>query len=183
MIETLKNVGVWVGKNANQEEVEMAKLMCEYLAPQRGEPIVYEEGYETSQFWDVLGGREHYYTGPAKDKSLKMPTRLFHCSNASGKFIVEEIVEYNQQDLEEDDVMILDNYDEIFIWIGRGANDFEKREALKTSYSYLNSDPTGRNESNTMIIVVKQCFEPPQFTGHFHPWDTDLWNVSISFLF
>lgn len=181
VIETLKNVGVWVGKNANEQEVEMTKLMCEFLAPHRGEPLIYEEGSESSQFWDVLGGREKYYSGPSKEKSLKMPTRLFHCSNASGKFLVEEIVEFNQQDLEEDDVMILDNYDEIFIWIGRGANDFEKREALKTAYSYLNSDPTGRNENNTMIIVVKQCFEPPQFTGHFHPWDKELWNHGMTF--
>jgi len=75
--------------------------------------------------------------------------------------------------MEQGDVMILDTYDEIFIWLGDGCNEFEKQESAKTAYKYLEADPTGRTSDNTMIIVVRQGFEPPQFTGAFLAWDND----------
>lgn len=40
------------------------------------------------------------------------------------------------------------------------------------------SDPTGRTPDNTLIIVVRQGCEPPQFTGCFHGWDANRWEVS-----
>jgi len=178
IVESPKKIFVWLGKNASDSEKEMCKYMRKFLVAERfrdAEAVVLEEGSETRWFWDAIGGEEPYYTGPKKKKALRIPPRLFHCSNSSGKFVVEEIADFDQEDLDDDDVMILDTYDEIFIWVGSGANEFEKKESYKTAYSYLNSDPTGRTADNTVIIVVRQGFEPPQFTGHFHPWDTEIW--------
>ena len=53
--------------------------------------------------------------------------RLFHCSDAGGKFEVEELFNFNQKDLVEEDVMLLDTYSEIFIWIGNESNAEERR--------------------------------------------------------
>lgn len=39
--------------------------------------------------------------------------------------------EFAQSDLETDDVMMLDTWDSVFIWIGEGANAEEKKEASK----------------------------------------------------
>lgn len=34
------------------------------------------------------------------------------------------------QDLNEDDVMVLDSGDEVYVWVGRGSDDQEKEKAL-----------------------------------------------------
>ena len=41
------------------------------------------------------------------------------------------------------------------------------------------SDPSGRTLEDTMIIQVKQGYEPLNFTGHFQAWDRDKWSVSL----
>ena len=61
------------------------------------------------------------------------PPRLFLCSNATGRFEVEEIFNFTQEDMEDDDVMLLDTYDSIFLWVGQKANSKEKQEAMKTA--------------------------------------------------
>jgi hypothetical protein len=94
----------------------------------------------------------------------------------SGYFRVEEIFDYDQEDLIEDDVMILDTYAEVFVWIGKGANTEEKTKALETVITYIKSDTSGRTVADTVTIVVKQGFEPPQFTCHFFAWDAEKWS-------
>ena len=47
--------------------------------------------------------------------------------------MVEEILDFSQQDLEEDDVMILDAWSQLFVWVGKDARPEEKREAIKTA--------------------------------------------------
>ena len=40
---------------------------------------------------------------------------------------------YISQDLVSEDVMLLDTFDQVFVWIGRGANEVEKKEGLQTA--------------------------------------------------
>ena len=61
------------------------------------------------------------------------PPRLFLCSNATGRFEVEEIFNFTQEDMDDDDVMLLDTYESIFLWIGQKSNSKEKQEAMKTA--------------------------------------------------
>jgi len=50
--------------------------------------------------------------------------------------------------------MILDTFDQVFVWIGRGANEVEKKEALKTARDYIQSDPSGRDLDSTLLFQV-----------------------------
>ena len=50
--------------------------------------------------------------------------------------------------------MILDTYSEVFVWVGRGANEVEKKESLKTAQEYIQTDPSNRDLDSTTLIQV-----------------------------
>ncbi|KAG9472409.1 hypothetical protein GDO78_019709 [Eleutherodactylus coqui] len=69
---------------------------------------------------------------------------------------------------------------EVFLWIGKNANEVEKKDAAITAQEYLRTHP-GSRDFSTPIIVVKQGFEPPTFTGWFHAWDPFKWENTKSY--
>lgn len=62
------------------------------------------------------------------------------------------------------------------MWIGAEANATEKEGALSTAQEYLVTHPSGR-DPDTPILIIKQGFEPPTFTGWFLAWDPHIWSV------
>lgn len=178
VLVTPKETIIWAGKGSTGDEREMAKQVAQLTSK---EPTVISEGQEKADFWEALGGQEAYSSDKRlqeEDKDHK--PRLFQCSNASGQFKVEEIVDFNQSDLCDDDVMLLDCWDSIFIWIGNDSNENERKLSEQAAIEYLKSDPSKRDLA-TPIIKLKQGFEPPNFTGFFGSWDRSLWNNNKTF--
>ena len=64
-------------------------------------------------------------------------------------------------------IHLLDTHDVVFVWVGSLSNAYEKKEAMRTAVEYVNTDPAGRDPQRVQVIVVKQGFEPPLFTGCF----------------
>lgn len=59
--------------------------------------IKIREGCEPEDFWAALGGKTEYASNKWLAEELpNYPPRLFQCSNASGKFNVEEIFDFAQ---------------------------------------------------------------------------------------
>ncbi|XP_030063421.1 gelsolin isoform X2 [Microcaecilia unicolor] len=166
---------VWVGQGSSDAEKQGAQALLNILG-MRASSIA--EGRETDDFWAALGGKAAYRTSPRlKDRLNAHPPRLFACSNKTGRFIIEEVPgEITQDDLATDDVMLLDTWDQVFVWIGNDAQDEEKKEALASASKYIETDPANRDK-RTPVAVVKQGFEPPTFTGWFLGWDNDYWTV------
>ena len=50
--------------------------------------------------------------------------------------------------------MILDTYSQVFVWVGRGANEVEKKEALRTACEYIQTDPSNRDLDSTLLLQV-----------------------------
>ncbi|XP_046398859.1 villin-1-like [Ischnura elegans] len=171
---------LWSGKGSTGDEREMAKKAAERLG--KGlELNVVSEGQEKPEFWEAIGGKEPYADSKVLSEAKQtIAARLFQCSNASGCFKAEEVVCFSQVDLVQEDVMLLDAGESIFLWIGKDSNKEERKLAVETAIEYLKTDPAGR-DLNTPIIQVKQGFEPPNFTGFFGAWDTGLWNNHKSF--
>uniref|UniRef100_A0A8C2HHQ4 Villin-1 n=1 Tax=Cyprinus carpio TaxID=7962 RepID=A0A8C2HHQ4_CYPCA len=170
---------LWYGKGCSGDEREMAKTLADIIS--KREKNVIAEGQEPADFWVNLGGKSQYANSKRlQDENCSITPRLFECSNQTGRFIATEITNFNQDDLDEDDVMLLDIWDQVYLWIGKGANDKEKHDAVVTAQEYLKSHPAGR-DLDTPILVVKQGFEPPTFTGWFHAWDPQKWSGGKSY--
>uniref|UniRef100_A0A8C9TIQ8 Scinderin n=1 Tax=Scleropages formosus TaxID=113540 RepID=A0A8C9TIQ8_SCLFO len=165
---------IWVGKGASEEEEHGAEYISKVL---RCKPRGIAEGQEPADFWSALGGRKPYQSSESlESKETARPPRLFACSNKTGRFIIEEVPgEFTQDDLAEDDVMLLDVWDQVFIWIGKDANEVERTESVKSAKTYIETDPAGRDK-RTPVVVVKQGHEPPTFTGWFLAWDASRWS-------
>ncbi|XP_049444451.1 scinderin like a [Epinephelus fuscoguttatus] len=167
------SVYIWKGKGATQEEMTAANYVVSVLAKGKTAKVV-EETEEPDDFWKALGGKAEYQTSKTLQKTVK-PPRLFGCSNKTGNLIAEEVpCDFTQLDLAPDDVMILDIWDEVFIWVGKDANETEKAGVTKIAQDYLESDPSGR--CHVPIATIKQGEEPVTFTGWFHAWDPDMWS-------
>ncbi|KAK3511901.1 hypothetical protein QTP70_027677, partial [Hemibagrus guttatus] len=166
---------LWVGKGASEEEEHGAEYMSELLQC-KTQRIT--EGKEPEAFWKALGGQTKYQTSERlESKSIVRAPRLFACSNKTGRFIIEEVPgEVTQDDLAEDDVMLLDVWDQVFIWIGADANEVERTESVKSAKAYIDTDPSGRDKG-TPVVIVKQGHEPPTFTGWFLAWDSSKWQT------
>uniref|UniRef100_A0A4W6FC88 Scinderin like b n=1 Tax=Lates calcarifer TaxID=8187 RepID=A0A4W6FC88_LATCA len=170
VLKTPSALFVWRGVGASDEEMEAAKHVVGFLG---GNASQVSEGKEPADFWSALGGKKDYQTSKSLQNMVKAP-RLFGCSNKTGRLIVEEVPgDFTQSDLATDDVMILDTWDQIFLWIGNEANAEERTGAPKIAKEYVDSDPSGRR--GLPITTIKQGAEPPTFTGWFQAWDPKMW--------
>ncbi|XP_064021336.1 villin-1 [Pogoniulus pusillus] len=170
---------LWYGKGCSGDEREMGKMVADIISKME-KPVV-AEGQEPPEFWLALGGKSQYANSKRlQEENSSVSPRLFECSNKTGTFLATEIVDFTQDDMEEDDVYLLDTWDQVFFWIGKGANESEKEAAAVMAQEYLRSHPSGR-DLDTPIIVVKQGHEPPTFTGWFLAWDPLKWDDKKSY--
>uniref|UniRef100_A0A673IYV0 Advillin-like n=1 Tax=Sinocyclocheilus rhinocerous TaxID=307959 RepID=A0A673IYV0_9TELE len=112
LLKTHQNVFLWYGKGCSGDEREMGKAVADLLSEQDKQVVM--EGQEPAAFWVALGGKAPY----ASDKRLEKEVaphepRLFECSNQTGRFLVTEVADFTQDDLDEDDVMLLDTWEEV----------------------------------------------------------------------
>lgn len=106
-------------------------------------PLNIQEGDEPDEFWDALGGKTAYDTEIDQPGAPCLEPRLFHCKLFSnGKFRVEEIHDFEQDDLEPDDIMILDGGDEVYVWEGRGSTPDEKDKSVELANVRTNDSST-----------------------------------------
>nr|XP_046227115.1 villin-1 isoform X2 [Scatophagus argus] len=179
LLKTDKMCYLWYGKGCSGDERVMGRAMSDVLSKQDKQVVM--EGQEPAEFWVALGGKAPY----ASDKRLQREEpphspRLFECSNQVGRFMITEVDDFAQSDLDEEDVMMLDTWEEIFLWVGKFAYKYETKEAWNSAQEYLRTHPAGR-DIDTPVIFVRQGYEPPTFTGWFNAWDPHKWSGGNSY--
>ncbi|XP_012587933.1 PREDICTED: advillin isoform X2 [Condylura cristata] len=95
---------------------QLAGLLCD------GAEDAVAEGQEAAEFWDLLGGKAPYASSKRLQQVQDVQSRLFECSNKTGRFTVTEITDFTQDDLNPGDVMLLDTWDQ-------GGKSYEQLKA------------------------------------------------------
>uniref|UniRef100_A0A8C4LFX8 Villin like n=1 Tax=Equus asinus asinus TaxID=83772 RepID=A0A8C4LFX8_EQUAS len=169
---------LWFGKGCSGDQREMARMVVTVISRKNEEMVL--EGQEPPHFWEALGGRAPYPSNKRlpEDVSSFQP-RLFECSSQMGHVVLMEVMFFSQEDLDKYDIMLLDTWQEIFLWLGQAASEW-KKEAVAWGREYLKTHPAGRSPA-TPIVLVKQGHEPPTFTGWFLSWDPYKWTNNQSY--
>lgn len=109
----------------------MAQSVAEKVAPNNHVEVI-QEGEEPEEFWTTIGGIGDY------DKEIDRPgppildARLFHCYIDRSQYLrVVEVNNFEQDDLDVDDIMVMDGGDEIYVWEGSGSTEEEKEKSLR----------------------------------------------------
>ncbi|XP_045056136.2 villin-like protein [Desmodus rotundus] len=166
---------LWFGKGCSGDQREMARTVVPIISEKDKETVL--EGQEPPHFWDALGGRAPYPSNKSLPEDVSgFQPRLFECSSQNGHLVLVEVVFFSQEDLDKNDVMLLDTWQEIFLWLGEAVSE-QKKEAVAWGQEYLQTHPAGRSLA-TPIVLIRQGHEPPTFTGWFLTWDPYKWTMS-----
>lgn len=161
---------LWYGKASGSTEREAAKELLGILCSSR--MFSYEivtEGKEPAVFTTLLGAKKPY-ADEFKEKVLERrpPCLLFYHPDTHQ---VENIDDFQQEDLSEEDVYVLDMYNQIFVWYGERVESDTRRQLSDIAKEYIRQDPAGREFDLVSVWIVSQRSEPFAFTKHFRSWN------------
>ncbi|KAK9889979.1 hypothetical protein WA026_008790 [Henosepilachna vigintioctopunctata] len=179
------NIFVWIGKKCNNHEKTNAMKTAESYLKTKNYPAwthvqrIVEEAEPTAftQYFKTWQGtrqiRSRLVREPSTEDAEGWEARLLHASirGKSHQFNVEQIFDFDQHDLNPDDVMILDLGTKVYIWIGDGASVLEKTKCEDLVTDYLKK--FGREDITR--IRVHQGQEDEKFKKQFPEWDDNLW--------
>lgn len=168
--QTSNQIFVWIGSKAAPSESKIAQEIAneKFHSPALKKTIfVVNEGKEMSAFWLALGRKKEYETSAEFMKH----TRLFRCSNDMGYFCIsEKCSDFCQDDLSDDDIMILDNGSQIFLWIGPNSSEVEVKLAYKSAQVYVQNLRIKQASQPRQLMLTIKGKESKKFTKCFHGW-------------
>lgn len=161
-------VYVWVGSKADHEDAKLAEDIAYTMFKDNYTIQMINEGEEPENFfWVGIGGEKTYDT----NADFMDYARLFRCSNEKGYFAVsEKCADFCQDDLADDDVMILDNGQNVFLWVGKKTSDVEIKLSFKSAQVYIQHLRNKQPERPRKLLLAMKYKEHKNFTKCFHGW-------------
>jgi hypothetical protein len=170
VLKTLERCVIWYGGGSNEEEQGAAAQIAARLHDPEDLGAL-AEGGEDEEWWAALGG-EGPYPSDCPNAPAPAEARLFQVSDVTGAVVVTEVPQFTQEDLLDEDVMVLDTFNQVFVWVGRKSTDREKSEAMNIAQAYIDAATDGRDE-DTPVIRVEAGGEPHMFTCNFQGWSRE----------
>ncbi|CAI9779484.1 unnamed protein product [Fraxinus pennsylvanica] len=169
LLQSGSSIFTWHGNQSTFEQQQLAAKVAEFLRP--GVTVKHaKEGTESSAFWFPLGGKQSYTSKKVSPDVVRDP-HLFAFSFNKGKFEVEEIYNFVQDDLLTEDILILDTHAEVFVWVGQSVDSKEKQIAFEIGQKYLEMAASLEGLSPSVpLYKVTEGNEPCFFTTYFS-WD------------
>lgn len=169
LLQSGSTMFTWHGNQSTFEQQQLAAKVAEFLKP--GVAIKHaKEGTESSAFWFPLGGKQSYTSKKVSPEIVRDP-HLFTFSFNKGKFEVEEVYNFSQDDLLTEDILILDTHAEVFVWVGQSVDSKEKQSAFEFGQNYIDMATSLECLSPKVpLYKVTEGNEPCFFTTFFS-WD------------
>ncbi|CAN4089904.1 unnamed protein product [Withania somnifera] len=159
----------WHGNQSSHEQQQLAAKVADFLKP--GVAVKHtKEGTESSAFWFALGGKQSYTSKKVAPEVTRDP-HLFAYSFNKGKFEVEEIYNFAQDDLLTEDVLLLDTHAEVFVWVGQSADTKEKQSAFEIGQKYVEMAASLEGLSPKVPLYKVTEGNEPCFFTIFFSWD------------
>ncbi|KAK4755401.1 hypothetical protein SAY87_009158 [Trapa incisa] len=170
LLQAGSSVFTWHGNQSTFDQHQLAAKVAEFLKP--GVTLKHaKEGTESSGFWSALGGKHTYTSKNSFQETVRDP-HLFTYSVKKGKFQIEEVYNFSQDDLLTEDILILDTHAEVFVWVGQSVDSGEKQSAFDIGQKYLHLANSLENLAPTVpLYKVTEGNEPCFFTTYFS-WDS-----------
>ncbi|XP_011308907.1 protein flightless-1 [Fopius arisanus] len=162
-------VYVWLGAKSDPEEQRLVQDIAEEMfnTPWISLQVLNEGEEPDNFFWVGLGGKKNYET----DADFMKYTRLFRCSNEKGYFVIsEKCTDFCQDDLADDDIMILDNGEQVFLWLGTRCSEVEIKLAYKSAQVYIQHLRVKQPDNPRKLFLTAKGKESRRFTKCFHGW-------------
>ncbi|XP_022766662.1 villin-2-like isoform X1 [Durio zibethinus] len=175
LLQSGSSIFIWHGNQSTYEKQQLAAKVAEFLKP--GVAVKHaKEGTESNAFWFALGGKQSYTSKKASVETVRDP-HLFSFSLNRGKFEVEEIYNFSQDDLLTEDILILDTHSEVFVWVGQSVDAKEKQNVFEFGQKYIDMAASLDGLSPKVpLYKVTEGNEPCFFTTLFS-WDSTRANV------
>ncbi|XP_077967219.1 protein flightless-1 homolog [Styela clava] len=157
----------WIGRVSSSHDAKLMEDLISMMFSQDHSIQIINEGEEPENFfWVALGSKPDEYP---EDAEYLHHSRLFRCSNEKGYFSVsEKCADFCQDDLADDDIMILDNGDIVYMWVGGQTSQVEVKLGLKTCTVYIQHLKS--KEIKRRLRLVRKGNEPKEFSKCFHAW-------------
>lgn len=170
LLQSGSSIFTWHGNQSTYEQQQLAAKVAELLKP--GVALKHaKEGTESSTFWFALGGKQSYTSKKSTQDIVRDP-HLFTFSLNKGKFEVEEIYNFCQDDLLTEDMMVLDTHAEVFVWVGQSVDSKEKQMAFEFGQNYIDMASSLEGlPPKVPLYKVTEGNEPCFFTTYFS-WDS-----------
>ncbi|XP_024975337.1 villin-3-like [Cynara cardunculus var. scolymus] len=166
VVQTGSHVYIWQGNQSTFEQQQWAVKIAEYLKP--GIAVKYQkEGTESASFWLPLGGKQNFKSTKVSLETFRDP-HLFAFSLIQGKFEIEEVYNFDQDDLLPEDILILDTHAEVFVWVGQAVDSKEKKSAFDLGQKYIEwAGSLDGLSPRVPLYKVTEGNEPCFFTTYF----------------
>ncbi|TYK01400.1 villin-4-like isoform X4 [Cucumis melo var. makuwa] len=170
ILNSSSNVFTWSGSLTNSDNQELVERLLDLIKP-NVQSRSQKEGSESEQFWNLLGGKSEYPSQKISRDAESDP-HLFSCTFSRGNLKVVEVHNFDQDDLMTEDIYILDNHSEIYVWIGQQVDSKSRLHALTIGEKFLEHDFLLENlSSKAPVYIITEGSEPPFFT-RFFKWDS-----------
>ncbi|VDK36660.1 unnamed protein product [Taenia asiatica] len=168
MDSSMDHVFIWIGKWAHPDDKKILQAICGQIYNQSDTKVeMLSEGEEPDAFWTALGGKGKYDT----TADYMQYARLFRLSNDAGYFHAsEKCADFCQDDLVNDDVMMLDNGEQVYLWLGKKTSDVEVKLSLQAAKLYKEHMARAQPTRPRQLKLTAKNAEPFLFRRCFHGW-------------